>query len=53
MFTKLNKNKLQLKPNLYVVDWYPSNRSCLHKGSRKFKTQQMPPLMVRKAEWRR
>ncbi|MBN1975333.1 MAG: hypothetical protein JW787_16970 [Sedimentisphaerales bacterium] len=53
MFTKINKLRLSLKPKLYIVDWYPSNRSCVSKGSRKFKAQQMPPLMVRKAEWRR
>lgn len=53
MFAKLNKFRLCLKPKLYTIDWYPSNRSCLNKDSRKFKAQQMPPLMVRKAEWRK
>jgi hypothetical protein len=53
MFAKLKKNKLPLKPKLFTIRWYPSSRSCVHPGSRKVKPQQMPPLMVRKAEWRR
>ena len=53
MFDKLKKNKFLLKPTLFTIHWYPSNRSCVNSGSQKLKPQQMPPLMVRKAEWRR
>lgn len=53
MFIKLKKNGLPLKPNLFTLRWYPSSRSCVNSGGRKVKPHQMPPLMVRKAEWRR
>ncbi|NQT00786.1 MAG: hypothetical protein HQ580_02055 [Planctomycetes bacterium] len=53
IFTKLKKIRLPLKPKLFTIRWYPSSRSCVKAGSRKVKPQQMPPLMVRKAEWRR
>jgi len=53
MFGKFKKNKLPLNIKLFNVRWYPSNGSCVNPGSRKVKPQQMPPLMVRKAEWRR
>jgi hypothetical protein len=53
MFGKLKKNGLSLNIKLFNVRWYPSNRSCVNPGNRRVKPQQMPPLMVRKAEWRR
>jgi hypothetical protein len=53
MLAKLKKDKLPLKPALFTIAWYPSNRSCIDPGNRKVSPQQMPPLMVRKAEWRR
>ncbi|MBN1391193.1 MAG: hypothetical protein JW947_00140 [Sedimentisphaerales bacterium] len=53
MFSKLEKNKLHLNIKLFNVRWYPSNRSCINRGSRRVNPQQMPPLMVRKPEWRR
>ncbi|MBN1805408.1 MAG: hypothetical protein JW837_09170 [Sedimentisphaerales bacterium] len=53
MFTRLKKFRLSLKPKLFTIRWYPSSRSCVSSGKRKVKAQQMPPLMVRKAEWRR
>lgn len=53
MFIKSEKNNLLLKPKLFTIRWYPSNRSCVNSGNRRIKPQQMPPLMVRKAEWRR
>ena len=51
MFGKFKKNIVPLKTRLFNIQWYPNNRSCAN--HRKTKTQQMPPLMVRKAEWRR
>ena len=53
MFTTLKKIRLSLKPKLFTIRWFPSSRSCVRPSSRKVKPQQMPPLMVRKAEWRR
>ncbi|MHC4337219.1 MAG: hypothetical protein ACYSTG_04620 [Planctomycetota bacterium] len=53
MFGKLKKNALPLKIELFNIRWYPSNKSCVKPGNRRVKPQQMPPLMVRKAEWRR
>ncbi|HIJ53883.1 MAG TPA: hypothetical protein HPP66_12120 [Planctomycetes bacterium] len=53
MFGKLKKDKLPLKIKLFTVRWYPSNRSCSNNRQRRFNPERMPPLMVRKAEWRR
>jgi hypothetical protein len=66
MFNKLEKNKpyftrrsglreggLPLNIKLFNIRWYPSNRSCVNRANQKAKPQQMPPLMVRKPEWRR
>jgi hypothetical protein len=53
MFGKLKKDKLPLKIELFTIRWYSSNRSCANAGRKRLSPQQMPPLMVRKAEWRR
>ena len=53
MFNKLRKKVFPFKTKLFNIRWYPSNVSCVNTGNRKIKPQQMPPLMVRKAEWRR
>ncbi|MHC4752379.1 MAG: hypothetical protein ACYTFW_21205, partial [Planctomycetota bacterium] len=53
MFAKVKKNILPLEPKLFTIRWYPSNRVCVNPGNRRIRPQQMPPLMVRKAEWRR
>jgi hypothetical protein len=53
MLGKLKKNLLPSKVEIFNVRWYPSNRICLSRTNRKTKVHQMPPLMVRKAEWRR
>jgi hypothetical protein len=37
---------------IYNIRWYPSNKSCVKISSHR-KPQNTPPLMVRKAEWRR
>ncbi|MHC4570762.1 MAG: hypothetical protein ACYS0C_01620 [Planctomycetota bacterium] len=50
---RLRKNKLPLNIKLFDIRWYPSNKSCVNTGGQKLKPHQMPPLMVRKAEWRR
>ncbi len=53
MFGWLTKEKLLLKAKLFTIRWYPSSRSCLKLAGKKRPPQQMPPLMVRKPEWRR
>ena len=53
MFGKLKKDKLPLKIELFTIRWYSSNRSCANAGRQRLNPRQMPPLMVRKAEWRR
>ena len=53
LLAKLRKHRVSLKPKLFTIHWYPSARSCMNPGNRKISPQQMPPLMVRKAEWRR
>jgi hypothetical protein len=45
--------KTGIEPELFTIGWYPSNRSCANTVGRRMKPQQMPPLMVRKPEWRR
>ena len=47
------KHELPWKHQPFIIRWYPSNRSCLNMGRRKPRPGQMPPLMVRKPEWRR
>jgi len=37
----------------YAIDVYPSSRSCIKPNMNHVRPQQMPPLMVRKAAWRR
>jgi hypothetical protein len=53
MFAKLKKHKFLLKTKLFTLRWYPSGRSCVRIGRRPLPTHQMPPLMVRKPDWRR
>ncbi len=38
---------------IYNIRWYPSSKSCVRISDHRPKPQQTPPLMVRKAEWRR
>jgi hypothetical protein len=37
----------------YNIKWYPSSSSCVRRNMSDVSPQQMPPLMVRKAAWRR
>jgi len=42
----------EIKP--FVLKWYPSTRGCVKSDiNSSTPLQQMPPLMVRKAAWRR
>lgn len=53
MLSRVKKNKIPLKPDLFIIRWFPNSRSCVKTHGQKVKPQQMPPLMVRKPEWRR
>jgi len=53
MFSRPKKDGLLLKPRLFFLRWYPSSRCCINVGNRRRPPQLMPPLMVRKPEWRR
>ena len=53
MLTLLKKYKPLFKPQLRTLDWYPSDRSCHNCDPKRNKPKRVPPLMVRKAEWRR
>jgi len=53
MFSRLKKEGFLLKTKLFTIRWYPSNRCCLSTGNHRRPPQLMPPLMVRKPEWRR
>jgi hypothetical protein len=53
MLVKLKKEMLPSKAAIFKIRWYPSTRSFLNRAGRGGKHQQIPPLMVRKAEWRR
>ncbi len=53
MVTLLKKYKPLFKLQLHMLDWYPSDRSCHSCDPKPNKPKRVPPLMVRKAEWRR
>jgi len=50
---KIRKSRHEWKVELSDVKLYPSNRSCVKKDMNNVHPQQLPPLMVRKAAWRR
>ncbi|NLH16798.1 MAG: hypothetical protein GX455_09480 [Phycisphaerae bacterium] len=52
-FRRRKRIEFDWKIRGFVVDLYPSNRSCVKKDMRHVRPQQLPPLMVRKAAWRR
>jgi len=53
MFRKNKNKKLSLTPDLYALRFYPSPRSYSAARRRQDRLNEMPPLMVRKPEWRR
>ncbi len=55
MIGRLKKTKLPLKIELFTIRWYPSNRSCSNppRAGRNVRPEHLPPLMVRKPDWRR
>jgi hypothetical protein len=38
---------------IYELKWYPNGTTCLSSGQHTIKPAHVPPLMVRKAQWRR
>jgi hypothetical protein len=53
MLFKEKKNKLFTKPQIVQIQWYPAGKSCTNGKNKKIGISNVPPLMVRKAEWRR
>ncbi|MGH2270563.1 hypothetical protein ACQ9LF_02065 [Anaerohalosphaeraceae bacterium U12dextr] len=49
----LKKLKIKRLLDSDTVHLYPNTRSCVRKDMSKVQPHQMPPLMVRKAAWRR
>ncbi|MCU0918215.1 MAG: hypothetical protein MUC88_27170 [Planctomycetes bacterium] len=53
MLGRQKKGGFLLKVRLFFLRWYPSSRGCISMGNHRHPPQLMPPLMVRKPEWRR
>jgi len=47
------RNRIFAKPEVFDIRWYPSSKVCTNSDRREAQFKYMPPLMVRKAEWRR
>ncbi|MBN2211041.1 MAG: hypothetical protein JW709_06555 [Sedimentisphaerales bacterium] len=60
LFKRLKKEQAQTPPLPPLMEElmpeiriYPSQRSCIRTNMNHVKPEQLPPLMVRKAAWRR
>jgi hypothetical protein len=53
MFNWLKKLFTRQKPEQDDLRLYPNTRSCVRSDMSSVQPQQMPPLMVRKASWRK
>jgi len=53
MFRKRPKKNLHIEVPIFEVRWYPNSTSCSPRPNHRTGPHQVPPLMVRKAEWRR
>ena len=53
MFKQPKTDPVTFKIDTYTVEWYPSDRFCLDSKTQRIRPKKVPPLMVRKAEWRR
>ncbi|MHC4636304.1 MAG: hypothetical protein ACYTBP_03595 [Planctomycetota bacterium] len=53
MIRKTKKNRHFHDIEIYEVKWFPNAKSCISSTSRRVKPNLLPPLMVRKADWRR
>lgn len=53
MFKQQKTVPVSFKIDPYTVEWYPSDRFCLDSKTHEVRPKKVPPLMVRKAEWRR
>ena len=50
---KFGSKKCQLKAKPLAVKWYPSHRNFAKLNLHDITPHEMPPLMVKKAAWRR
>jgi hypothetical protein len=53
MLELLKKDDLPPQREVLTLEWYPSERSCRVHAGKTNRLKRVPPLMVRKAEWRR
>jgi hypothetical protein len=53
LIKKLMKPRNPISDVEHTVRVYPSQRSCVKANMSQVRPEQMPPLMVRKAAWRR
>jgi hypothetical protein len=53
MTKKDNDRLFRANLKIYELKWYPNGTSCISSGQRCVKPAHVPPLMVRKAQWRR
>ena len=49
----LNTYKPEWEIKKVEIGYYPSERACFKKDMSKVRPQSLPPLMVRKAAWRK
>ncbi|MDD5459272.1 MAG: hypothetical protein PHF37_07765 [Phycisphaerae bacterium] len=52
MLTK-SKKEVSIEPKIFEIQWYPNMKSCVKINKRRVTPRLMPPLMVRKPEWRK
>jgi len=53
MLEPLKNDNPPFRREVLTLDWYPSDRSYRAYGIKPIRPKRVPPLMVRKAEWRR
>jgi len=53
MKNKVKKSAIKFNVNILEITWYPNPSSCVSINTKRSRPNQMPPLMVRKPQWRR
>lgn len=53
MLEPQKNDNMPFRCEVLTLDWYPSDRSYRIYGIKPVRPKRVPPLMVRKAEWRR
>lgn len=53
MFDIFRNKRNEFCSQVHTLSWYPSDRTCSPVPHQENRPKKVPPLMVRKAEWRR